>query len=59
MNAKKFDKKLSLNKTTISNLSHNQMHAVNGGENTIGDTYDFCTKFIPLCRSATFVCTNC
>lgn len=60
MKAKKFDKKLSLNKETVSNLTDDQLDSVRGGTDAtcVYQTCD-CTKFIPLCRSVTFVCGNC
>lgn len=60
MKSKRFNKKLLLNKKTISNLSHDQLDDVRGGTavTCVWVSCD-CTKFIPLCRSETFVCGNC
>jgi hypothetical protein len=45
MKIKKFNKKLSLNKKTIANLSNDEMSDVQGGGT--GDSFEFCIVTVP------------
>jgi natural product precursor len=55
MKTKKFNKKLGLNKTTISNLSNNQMRAMKGGVQT-----DYpCVSNPTSCDDLTFIPHKC
>lgn len=49
MRAKKFDRKLSLNKETISNLTNDQLNSARGGT-------DY-TKLIMQCNTRTLLCS--
>lgn len=49
MKAKKLEKKLTLNKETISDLTHDQLNSVRGGTQF--------TKIIIICNTRTIFCT--
>jgi natural product precursor len=58
MKVRKFDKKLSLNKTTVSNLSESQLNDAKGGIITIGYTCETCDRrFCPTI--APTLCVTC
>lgn len=45
MKQKTFDRKLSLNKKTISNLDDKQLHVIRGGTPTKGKTCNTCLTY--------------
>ena len=62
MKSKRFNKKLSLNKATISNLTNIQLNVARGGttspptcEVTCAESCE-CTKLIILCNTRTLFC---
>jgi len=62
MKTKKFDKKLSLNKKTVSNLSSNQMKSAYGGYETFERTYcrtDCATNCVTMCSACVMTCLIC
>lgn len=56
MKPKKFEKKLTLNKETISNLENREMSDVFAGEHT--ETMDICCTLKTLCQDTDCVVTT-
>jgi hypothetical protein len=67
MKTKKFEKKLALNKQTVSNLNKSQMNGINGAGPTTNITCEFCDTVVsceetlcPICVSnPDTLCTAC
>jgi bacteriocin-like protein len=58
MKAKGFNKRLSLNKKTVSNLNKKEMQEVNGGCWTAGITCAFCNTIVS-CRIEDCIVCRC